>query len=206
MGKCFNGGFCDDKNGICQCPNGTLGEFCESFEKKPELNEFCGKNCSEHGICINSSYCFCDIRFEGRFCEIQIRDVEVINCKSQCYEVSLRKFNGVDQCIKECLTKKNSSSENPENITKTGNLTKTNSSKKDEEKKVKKEKNGKEDEERNVLKKTDKIKNIIVNKEKASKNETLENKGFNDHGKKEDDENSEEGDKKNYFDFWSETS
>lgn len=182
-----------------------MGEFCEIFEKKPENNEFCGKNCSEHGICVNHSYCFCDVRFEGRFCENQILDVEVIRCKTQCYEVSLREFKGIDKCIKECLTE-NTSSENLKNITKPGNLTKTNSSKKNEEKIIKKEKIGKDNGEKNVLKKTDLMENIIDNKEKATKNETLENTGIKDHGKKEDDENSEEDDKKGFLDFWSETS
>jgi len=106
-GQCLNGGSCDELKGICQCPNNIVGDFCEILlennQDKPETN--CGGNCSEHGVCINNTFCFCDVRFEGIYCEHQILDIEVIRCRSKCYKKCLNSQDGQLQCIEQCLEK-----------------------------------------------------------------------------------------------------
>lgn len=73
----------------------------DSFEKN-DCN-----NCSEHGICINRTTCYCDSRFEGVYCELQIFDLKRIECNLKCYGSCLEnnKQNIAYECFGECLKK-----------------------------------------------------------------------------------------------------
>ncbi|CDW56947.1 Laminin G 2 and Cadherin and EGF CA domain contai ning protein [Trichuris trichiura] len=64
---CQNGGTCNDQ-GVCLCPNGFEGKYCEQDLDECQL----GRPCKNNGYCENipGSYrCICEQNFSGRHCE-----------------------------------------------------------------------------------------------------------------------------------------
>ncbi|XP_033117225.1 uncharacterized protein LOC117117126 [Anneissia japonica] len=57
---CLNGGTC--QNGVCQCPDGYFGDFCQNQILH------CKPGCQNGGTCFNG-YCDCTLGFHGVFCE-----------------------------------------------------------------------------------------------------------------------------------------
>jgi len=61
--NCINGGACN--NGVCVCPTGYTGTYCEQEVPNPCKNVVCQNG----GTCVDGS-CNCPTGFEGANCEI----------------------------------------------------------------------------------------------------------------------------------------
>lgn len=65
--NCFNGGLCND--GVCVCPQGFYGEYCELSISGP-----CDTLVCQNGGFCQDGWCYdCSGCFEGQFCEISSR-------------------------------------------------------------------------------------------------------------------------------------
>ncbi|GIX89368.1 protein shifted [Caerostris darwini] len=58
--KCANGGRCD-QHGICQCPKGYMGKYCDSA--------LCYPVCINGGTCVAPGVCACADGYQGPHCE-----------------------------------------------------------------------------------------------------------------------------------------
>lgn len=58
--KCANGGHCDE-NKICQCPEGYMGQHCNTA--------LCYPQCMNNGTCTAPGVCSCPAGYQGRHCE-----------------------------------------------------------------------------------------------------------------------------------------
>lgn len=71
-----------------------------------KIDKKCSNNCSEHGVCLNDTFCLCDVRFDGISCEFELNNVELIEFRAKCYEKCFKlQKNNLIFCINECLVK-----------------------------------------------------------------------------------------------------
>lgn len=66
--KCNNSGWCN-KEGICQCQEGYMGDYCN--------DALCYPVCMNNGKCVKPGVCQCNNGFQGMHCEGGI-------CKERC--------------------------------------------------------------------------------------------------------------------------
>lgn len=74
--KCANRGMCNlDK--ICQCPEGYMGQYCETA--------LCYPQCMNGGNCTAPAVCSCPHGFQGRHCEGGEYQfcIMILRCKTQ---------------------------------------------------------------------------------------------------------------------------
>lgn len=64
--NCINGGACN--NGVCVCPTGYTGTYCEQEIVLPDPCK--DVVCQNGGTCVDGS-CFCPAGYEGEHCEIK---------------------------------------------------------------------------------------------------------------------------------------
>ena len=58
--KCANGGWCNHDK-ICQCPEGYMGQYCQTA--------LCYPQCMNGGFCTAPAVCSCPKGYQGRHCE-----------------------------------------------------------------------------------------------------------------------------------------
>lgn len=58
--KCANGGWCNSEK-ICQCPEGYMGQHCNTA--------LCYPACMNNGTCTAPGVCSCPTGYQGRHCE-----------------------------------------------------------------------------------------------------------------------------------------
>ncbi|XP_064465970.1 von Willebrand factor D and EGF domain-containing protein-like isoform X2 [Ornithodoros turicata] len=66
--RCLNGGVCTDR-GVCRCPFGYSGEYCERV--------VCSPPCENGGICLGRNRCKCPAGLSGAWCTQS-------DCSKQC--------------------------------------------------------------------------------------------------------------------------
>ncbi|XP_041474795.1 tyrosine-protein kinase receptor Tie-2-like [Lytechinus variegatus] len=89
--KCYNGGICDDKSGLCICPNNFMGDNCCSICRNNGGNRFgygCEYRCSYDFdgsaqcrgslFCLPDPYgCSCDVGSRGLACDSALQNQHV---------------------------------------------------------------------------------------------------------------------------------
>eukprot|EP00057_Strongylocentrotus_purpuratus_P024958 XP_011679432.1 PREDICTED: angiopoietin-1 receptor-like [Strongylocentrotus purpuratus] len=98
--KCYNGGVCDDKSGMCICPNGFMGPNCLTICRLGGGNRFglnCEFRCSYKSdlsqqcrgalFCLPDPFgCSCDIGSKGLTCMVACFDGEFgAGCTERCH-------------------------------------------------------------------------------------------------------------------------
>ncbi|XP_031621118.1 protein shifted isoform X2 [Contarinia nasturtii] len=98
--KCANGGWCNHDK-ICQCPEGYMGQYCQTA--------LCYPQCMNGGFCSAPAVCSCPKGYQGRHCEGGICEQKCLNggkCiqkdKCQCTKGFYGSHCQFSKCIIPC--------------------------------------------------------------------------------------------------------